>query len=166
MSACSLKWHTVEDQDPEASLVPLLPIKSSVNLRLWFFVRVLEEYPTTTTNPTRNNCRYLIGNLLVPSTEDQGLLGCQNYGPLFGPLNTRCRIRLRNQKKTKRGDHNFDIHPYGKAQVLLQPGESSAQPQVKLRFWSSQARSMQICLRPDPRGDEGRTVNLGPCPVY
>ena len=22
--------------------------------------------------------------------------GCQNHGPLLGPLNTRCRLRLRN----------------------------------------------------------------------
>ena len=26
--------------------------------------------------------------------------GCQNYGPLLGPLNTRCRIVLRTQKGT------------------------------------------------------------------
>ena len=26
--------------------------------------------------------------------------GCQNYGPLLGPLNTRCRIILRTQKGT------------------------------------------------------------------
>ena len=26
--------------------------------------------------------------------------GCQNYGPLLGPLNTRCRILLRTQKGT------------------------------------------------------------------
>ena len=26
--------------------------------------------------------------------------GCQNYGPVLGPLNTRCRIILRNQKGT------------------------------------------------------------------
>ena len=26
--------------------------------------------------------------------------GCQNYGPLLGPLNTRCRIILRTQKVT------------------------------------------------------------------
>ena len=30
--------------------------------------------------------------------------GCQNYGPHLGPLNTRCRITLR--------DHNFDNQPY------------------------------------------------------
>ena len=24
--------------------------------------------------------------------------GCQNYGPLLGPLNTRCRVILRTQK--------------------------------------------------------------------
>ena len=27
--------------------------------------------------------------------------GCQNYGPLLGPLNTRCRIILRIQKGTR-----------------------------------------------------------------
>ena len=32
--------------------------------------------------------------------------GCQNYGPLLGPLNTRCRIILRTQKK----DLDFDKH--------------------------------------------------------
>ena len=26
--------------------------------------------------------------------------GCQNYGPFLGPLNTRCRIKLRTQKGT------------------------------------------------------------------
>ena len=26
--------------------------------------------------------------------------GCQNHGPLLGPLNTKCRIVLRNQKET------------------------------------------------------------------
>ena len=26
--------------------------------------------------------------------------GCQNYGPLLGPLNTRCRTMIRNQKGT------------------------------------------------------------------
>ena len=26
--------------------------------------------------------------------------GCQNYGPVLGPLNTRCRIILRNKKGT------------------------------------------------------------------
>ena len=26
--------------------------------------------------------------------------GCQNYGPIFGPLNTRCRIILRTQTET------------------------------------------------------------------
>ena len=26
--------------------------------------------------------------------------GCQNYGPLLGPLNTRCRIILRTQTGT------------------------------------------------------------------
>ena len=28
------------------------------------------------------------------------MVGCQNYGPLWGPLNTRCRITLRTQKGT------------------------------------------------------------------
>ena len=57
--------------------------------------------------------------------------GCQNYGPLLGPLNTRCRIILRTQKgtmisqtthvpnsrhiwvavtKDPKKDHNFDNH--------------------------------------------------------
>ena len=26
--------------------------------------------------------------------------GCENYGPLLDPLNTRCRIILRTQKRT------------------------------------------------------------------
>ena len=26
--------------------------------------------------------------------------GCQNYGPILGPLNARCRIILRNQRET------------------------------------------------------------------
>ena len=30
--------------------------------------------------------------------------GCQNYGPLLGPLNMRCRIILKDPKR----DHNFD----------------------------------------------------------
>ena len=34
----------------------------------------------------------------IPSVELMG--GCQNYGPLLGPLNTRCRIILRTQKGT------------------------------------------------------------------
>ena len=34
--------------------------------------------------------------------------GCQNYGPLLGPLTTRRRTILRTPKK----DHNFDNHPY------------------------------------------------------
>ena len=33
---------------------------------------------------------------------------CQNYGPFLGPLNTRCRVISRNQKR----DHNFDNHTY------------------------------------------------------
>ena len=32
--------------------------------------------------------------------------GCQKYGPLLGPLSTRCCIILR----TPRGTHNFDSH--------------------------------------------------------
>ena len=34
--------------------------------------------------------------------------GCQNYDPLLGPLNTRCRI---NYDKEPKRDHNFDNHP-------------------------------------------------------
>ena len=34
--------------------------------------------------------------------------GYQNYGPLLGPLNTRCRTILRTPKR----DHNFDNHPH------------------------------------------------------
>ena len=33
--------------------------------------------------------------------------GCQNSGPLLGPLNTKCCSVLRTQKR----DHNFDNHP-------------------------------------------------------
>ena len=36
------------------------------------------------------------------------MAGCQNYGPLLGPLNTRCRIILRTPKR----NHNFDSQPY------------------------------------------------------
>ena len=35
--------------------------------------------------------------------------GCQNYGPLSGPLNIRCRIILKDPKI----DHNFDNYSYG-----------------------------------------------------
>ena len=31
---------------------------------------------------------------------DSDMGGCQNYGPLSGPLNTRCRTILRTQKGT------------------------------------------------------------------
>ena len=35
--------------------------------------------------------------------------GCgQNYGPLLGTLNIRCRITIGIQKR----DHNFDNYPY------------------------------------------------------
>ena len=34
--------------------------------------------------------------------------GCQNYGPLLGALNIRCRITIGISKK----DHNVDNHPY------------------------------------------------------
>ena len=34
---------------------------------------------------------------------------CQNYGPVLGTLNNRCRIIVGTQKR----DHNFDNHPYG-----------------------------------------------------
>ena len=39
--------------------------------------------------------------------------GCQNCGPLLGPLNIRCRIILRSQKR----DHSFDNHPYVRVNV-------------------------------------------------
>ena len=45
--------------------------------------------------------------------------GCQNYGPLLGPLNTRCHIILR----TPKGDHNFDNHP---RDMSSSPGAPSA----------------------------------------
>ena len=32
----------------------------------------------------------------LPAVDDMG--GCQNYGPLLGPLNTRCRMILGTQK--------------------------------------------------------------------
>ena len=34
--------------------------------------------------------------------------GCQNYGPILGTLNIRCRIIIGIQKKA----HKFDNHPY------------------------------------------------------
>ena len=34
------------------------------------------------------------------SVRQEHMGGCQNYGPLLGPLNTRCRIILRTQKGT------------------------------------------------------------------
>ena len=39
--------------------------------------------------------------------------GCQNYGPLLGPLNTRCLFMVGTPKK----GHNFDNHPYGIARL-------------------------------------------------
>ena len=38
--------------------------------------------------------------LSLPSKlpKEPNIGGCQNYGPLLGPLNTRCRIILRTQK--------------------------------------------------------------------
>ena len=35
--------------------------------------------------------------------------GCQNYGPVWGTLNIRCRIIIGIQKKY----HSFDNHPHG-----------------------------------------------------
>ena len=46
--------------------------------------------------------------------------GCQNFGPLLGPLIIRCRIILRTPKR----DHNLDNHPY------VGPAHTS-----KLREW-------------------------------
>ena len=36
--------------------------------------------------------------------------GCQNYGPLSGPLNTRCRIILRNNHPYSRGQGSWTDH--------------------------------------------------------
>ena len=36
--------------------------------------------------------------------------GCQNYSPLLGPLDIRCRIIIRTQDPKR--DHNFEKHPY------------------------------------------------------
>ena len=38
--------------------------------------------------------------LRQPRLVEDHMGGCQNYGPRLGPLNTRCRIILRNQKGT------------------------------------------------------------------
>ena len=38
-----------------------------------------------------------VGGQLVPYIYIINMGGCQNYGPLLGPLNTRCRILLRNR---------------------------------------------------------------------
>ena len=54
--------------------------------------------------------------------------GCQNYGPLLGTLNIRCRIIIGIQKAKR--DHTFDNHPYsymdlgakGRALRLAQDG--------------------------------------------
>ena len=40
--------------------------------------------------------------------------GCQNYEPLLGPLNNRCRIIRRTPKRTQ----NFDKHPCGNSGLL------------------------------------------------
>ena len=40
--------------------------------------------------------------------------GYQNYGPLLGPLNTRCRIILRTPQR----DHSFDNHPHEDPSLL------------------------------------------------
>ena len=48
------------------------------------------------------------GVLGEPMNISWNMGGCQNSGPFLGPLNTRCRIVLRTQKR----DHTFDNHPY------------------------------------------------------
>ena len=48
------------------------------------------------------------GPELVRQLTDPGSHGCQIYGPRLGPLNSRCRMTLRTQKR----DHKFDNHPY------------------------------------------------------
>ena len=42
---------------------------------------------------------YTKGDMPHSGKTDMG--GCQNYGPLLGPMNTRCRIILRTQKGTR-----------------------------------------------------------------
>ena len=38
------------------------------------------------------------------------MVACQHYGPLLGPLNTRCII-----SRTQKRDHNFDNYPYAES---------------------------------------------------
>ena len=37
----------------------------------------------------------------ISPAEQNHMDGCQNYGPILDPINTRCRILLSNQKGTK-----------------------------------------------------------------
>ena len=45
---------------------------------------------------------------------------CQNYGPVLGTLNNRCRIILGTPKR----DINIDNHPYSKGGPLKKGGGS------------------------------------------
>ena len=53
--------------------------------------------------PVRASVRPLVHNKVAhlrPPAEDTQMGGCQNYGPLLGTLNIRCRIRIGIQKGT------------------------------------------------------------------
>ena len=44
----------------------------------------------------------------MPAITENQMGGCQNYDPLLGTPNIRCRIILGIEKR----DHDFDNHPY------------------------------------------------------
>ena len=67
--------------------------------------------------------------------------GCQNYGPLLGPVNTRCRIILRTQKgsiKLTTAHMRFDQSPtqtcfgmqVGIHVLVLKPHEAALLPGI------------------------------------
>ena len=44
-------------------------------------------------------------------------MGCQNYGPFLGTLDSRCRTIMGTQKR----DHSFDNHPYNVQGIVIVP---------------------------------------------
>ena len=89
--------------------------------------------------------------------------GCQNYGPLLGPLNTRCRIILRTQKgtiiltTTHIFSHHHQQHALRKADIFEGPRTQAALQEAfvgldllfKLsigRFWQRHCRQTGMLL--------------------